>query len=109
MLLKEGLVNDGDHVIYLDGDTNHFMQRILDAASDEIDFQTYWQEHCEYSWTKGDVFARFGVNWDDPHYGLTGQIAANIFRLIVNSRTRNLLQTWENLMMDWRLVLTTQA
>ncbi|CAE8632431.1 unnamed protein product [Polarella glacialis] len=58
MLLKEGLVNDGDHVIYLDGDTSHFMQRILDAASDEIDFQTYWQEHCEYSWTKGDVFAR---------------------------------------------------
>ncbi|CAE8682825.1 unnamed protein product [Polarella glacialis] len=59
--------------------------------------------HCEYSWTKGDVFARFGVNWDDPHYGLTGQVAANIFRLIVNSRTRNLLQTWEKMMMDWWL------
>jgi len=103
MLLKEGVVNDGDHVIYLDGDTPHFMQRILDAASDDIDFQTYRQENCEYSWTKGDVFARFGVNWGDRHYGLTGQIAANIFRLIVNSRTRNLLQTWENLMMDWRL------
>jgi hypothetical protein len=59
---------------------------------------------CEYEWTKQNIFSHFGKSWDDPHYGLTSQVHAELLVLNINERTRAFLDKWEDMNAQWQLL-----
>merc|ERR1719356_1763099 len=108
MLLRKGIIRDGDAIIYVDADTYGKGETLAKWA--QAHKETEWdviispQPHCEHVWTKGDIFKRFGTTWDNPHYGLTQQPKADAMAFKINQRTRKLLRMWEDLLMDFHLV-----
>lgn len=111
MLIRTGVVSDGDNIIYMDGDfESAHIDHLIEAGSRRhesgamFDVQLFFQRHCEYTWTKGDVFAKFGVNWTNPHYGMTRQARGGSMHVYLTSRSRQLLQFWEDLASDYHLI-----
>lgn len=113
MLLEKGNIRFGDYVIYMDSDLEaskvitSAIQRINASMSLNASFDIMvarMQGYCEHRWTKGDIFARFGVHWSDPHYGPTRQVQGNMFVLHITIRTRKFIQLWEDLASDFHLI-----
>jgi len=108
-LLKHvlNLLDDGDVLIYADsgceiGDA----LRIGDIVEKLCghDLISYSFMHTENTWTKGDVFAWFGVKPDDPFYGQSPQIIATYMAMRNSEQTRRFVQHWEDLMANITLV-----
>mmetsp|Transcript_125459 Transcript_125459/g.222326 ORF Transcript_125459/g.222326 Transcript_125459/m.222326 type:complete len:336 (+) Transcript_125459:82-1089(+) len=101
-------IKDGDIFIYVDGDTPDTIQRLVPLANNQSgswDIVVERQDpHCEYNWTKGDIFEHFGVKPQDPHYGKTQQYHASRFAIRINEKSRKFLNLWEQLMQDFHLV-----
>jgi len=102
-------IRDGDWVAYVDGDRYWRMKRLLGFArvkdaEDSPDMLVQGQPQCEYLWTRGDVFARFGLQLADPHYGLTMQYKAQTFMIRVNAKTRAFARHWTTLCADYHLI-----
>jgi len=115
LLLDNGTIADGDTMIWADGDigtkgTRLGSQELWTKALSDIwspegmDFYIAHQGYCEFHWTKGDIFDKFGVDWNDPQYGLQNQPKANFWVMKVNAKTRRLIRMWEDLMSDFHLI-----
>eukprot|EP00930_Biecheleria_cincta_P086449 TRINITY_DN75729_c0_g1_i1.p1 TRINITY_DN75729_c0_g1~~TRINITY_DN75729_c0_g1_i1.p1 ORF type:complete len:456 (-),score=76.85 TRINITY_DN75729_c0_g1_i1:2-1369(-) len=105
LLISQGAIQLGDDLLYVDADSMPMMKHLirLGKIHKNYDLIIPSQPHCEHVWTKGDIFARFGVTWDNPHYGLTQQPKAQAFLLRINERTLQLLKLWEGLLADFHL------
>jgi len=129
-LVKQGIIKNGDMVVYVDADSAAFVDVDCGGCMNE----TEWRERlalfdeksldmfverqpkgrqfvrhegkfdvCEYTWTKQDIFEKFNTNWDDPQYGRTMQAHASFWVARVNERTRKFVQMYEELMTDFHL------
>ena len=109
LLVRQGAIRDGDTLLWADGDLtmrklSHAVLVVPSMRNRSLDFHIELETHCQHQWTKGDLFHRFGVVWNDPHYGFTCMPRADVWLLHVNARTRKLLQLWEDLAADWHLI-----
>jgi len=72
-LIKKGTIADDDVIIWLDADQWGMLGELAEHAGkahdQDVDFFAKNGGTCQNQWTKGDVFKRFGVKWDDMHYG----------------------------------------
>jgi len=109
LLIKNGTISDGDVIVWLDADAWGNLPDFYRAAykglvAEDNDFVTVRGGFCERDFTKGDIFHRFGVTSDHPHYGWGEQVWASRWAVKVNERIRKLFQMWEDLMVDFHLV-----
>lgn len=107
LLLEKGTIKDGDIVVWVDADSNIATRGTFLAQQNDkrgCDFLIQRDGGCEYEWTKGDIFAEFGVTPDDAQYGRTAQPKAQTWVARINERSRMLLKHWEDLATNLHLI-----
>lgn len=107
LLLEKGTIKDGDIVVWVDADSNIATRGTFLAQQNDkrgCDFLIQRDGGCEYVWTKGDIFAEFGVTPDDAQYGRTAQPKAQTWVARINERSRMLLKHWEDLATNLHLI-----
>lgn len=102
-------MDEGDVLLYADSGCEmapDFLKRLPDLAKDLCDHDMVVSSLAmpEKEWTKGDVFAEFGVSPNDKVYGESSQIKATFFWMRNTPRTRQFIQHWENLLANYHLV-----
>ena len=123
LLLKQGLLQDSDVLVYVDtdfalqsimhSDTDAYLQGVIHNLSrndvDMVIAPPIVQYGPEWHWTKGDIFKAFNTTWDSDFYGKPPQLTSQRFAMRINSRTREFLRKWEDLASDFHLISDEQS
>lgn len=100
-------INDGDVLLYADaGCELGNMYQFKKVAEDLCDYDIvgYSLTQMEKDYTKGDVFAEFGVSSNNTIYGESPQILATYISLKNTPQTRKFIQHWESLVANFHLL-----
>lgn len=107
-LLKEK-VKDGEILVYADAGCTvrkgtQMWDELVGILEQGWDILGFRLEHWEYKFTKGDIFAKFGVNFDTLGYGACRQVCATYFMMRNSERTRRFVDLWVDLVSDIKLL-----
>eukprot|EP00746_Dinoflagellata_sp_MGD_P108805 gnl/MRDRNA2_/MRDRNA2_46509_c0_seq1.p1 gnl/MRDRNA2_/MRDRNA2_46509_c0~~gnl/MRDRNA2_/MRDRNA2_46509_c0_seq1.p1 ORF type:complete len:528 (-),score=101.08 gnl/MRDRNA2_/MRDRNA2_46509_c0_seq1:18-1601(-) len=104
-------VKDGQWLIYADAGcslggriTNLEAWVPLLNLTKTYDIIAFRVDQVENKWTKGDIFAEFGVKVDSKGYGLAKQVCATTFLIARNSKTRKFVDLWVSLVANYHLI-----
>lgn len=110
-LLGQGELLDGDTLTYVDAGCvvgSRSLSEWLKLLShvgpgDAADLVAFQHENLECNYTKGDVFARFGVDLESE-VSETAQLVGGYWLLRIGPKTRRFLELWETLAEDLQLI-----